>query len=124
MPHLSLTDFVDIVSKSGTPKATCIRDVKNRPPYHPAFDFYKSLREHIVDTHTRGRPRRAIGEVLQQLTDTKKVSNYPDAVNGYLRCGAGNRWSGSSHLMGPTVVKVWMLTLIRSWALTWTGLRT
>lgn len=51
MPQLSLTDFVDIVSKSGRPKATKVLQVKERPEYEPAFDFYRPFREHVIETH-------------------------------------------------------------------------
>ena len=51
MPQISLTDFVDVVAKAGRPKATKVRQVKERHAYEPAFDFYKSLREHIVENH-------------------------------------------------------------------------
>ena len=48
MIRLSLTDLVDIVSKSGTPKATKVSHVKARPDYEPAHDFYRPLREQII----------------------------------------------------------------------------
>ena len=50
MPQISLTDFVDIVSTSGTPKATKVKQVKYRPAYNPAIDFYKRIRDDIVET--------------------------------------------------------------------------
>lgn len=36
---MSLTDFVDIVSKFGTPEANKVTSIKERPDYEPAFDF-------------------------------------------------------------------------------------
>ena len=45
MIKISLTDFVDIASKSGTPKATKVAQVKARPDYEPKFDFYRPIRE-------------------------------------------------------------------------------
>ncbi len=83
MPQISLTDFVDIVSKSGRQKATKVRQVKDRPEYEPAFDFYKALREHLTENHRAGGAKATISEVLVTLTDPKKIKNYPDLVAGY-----------------------------------------
>jgi len=92
LPKISLTDLVDIVSKSGTPKATKVAEVKARPDYEPAFDFYKPLRECIVDTHRGGRDKKALHAFLVSLTDAKKTANYPTAVNGY------KKWWGRKDL--------------------------
>ena len=37
---VSLTDFVDFVSKSGRPKLTQVQHVKWRPKYDPKTDFW------------------------------------------------------------------------------------
>ena len=47
MPEISLTDFVDFVIKAGSPKLTKVRELVNRGGYSPAFDFWKTLREHF-----------------------------------------------------------------------------
>lgn len=72
MPQISLTDFVDVVSKAGRPKATKVRQVKERPEYEPAFDFYKSLREHVVENHRKNGGKAAVSDVMNSLTDPKK----------------------------------------------------
>lgn len=82
-PELSLTDFVDIVHKSGTPKATKVRQVKARPEYDPAFDFYRPLRETIVETHTKGGSRQQFNALAGAVEDPKKLKNYPAAIAGY-----------------------------------------
>lgn len=91
MPQLSLTDFVDIVSKAGIPKANKIAEVKQRPEYEPAFDFYKSLREHIADTHRLG-DKKKLGGVLSKITDLKKKNNYPALIEGY------KKWWGKKEI--------------------------
>lgn len=83
MHKISLTDFVDIVSKSGTPKATKVANVKHRPDYVPASDFYKPLRDRIADTHRNNLTAKNIEKLLHSLADGKKMKNYPDLVNGY-----------------------------------------
>lgn len=83
MPQISLTDFVDVVSKAGRPKATKVRQVKERPEYEPAFDFYKPLREHIVDNHRKNGGKTAVSDVMKSMTDPKKIKNYPELLDAY-----------------------------------------
>jgi hypothetical protein len=83
MPNLSLTDLVDVVSKAGTPKATKVSEVKNRKPYQPATDFYKPFRDGIIGIHEAGKDRTSLGDLQKSLTDPKKITNYPEAINGY-----------------------------------------
>lgn len=92
MPQISLTDFVDIVSTSGTPKFTKVRKVKNRPPYAPGADFYKSLRDRIVEVHQKGLEYKDLQNLLKSLSDRKKAINYPILLNGY------RRWWGRKKL--------------------------
>ncbi len=56
--RVSLTTFVDFVSKSGTPKITVVRRFKRGDAYRPAFDFYKPVRDAMwtsTSMATRGR---------------------------------------------------------------------
>ncbi len=92
IPRLTLTDFVNVVMKSGTPKATAVASIKNRDAYSPKKDFYKPLRERIVEVHRQGLPRVDLRRFLGTLTDEKKQVNYPPAVEGYIR------WWGRSAL--------------------------
>jgi hypothetical protein len=85
MPTLSLTDFIDIVSKSGGPKATKIAQVKQRPDYEPAFDFYRPIREQIIEVHKNGQPKSALKDVLTTLQDRKKINVYPEIISAYLK---------------------------------------
>lgn len=85
MIRLSLTDFVDIVSKSGIPKATKVSQIKSRDDYEPAFDFYKPLRDHIIAVHSSDGTRDSIADVMGSIVDRKKVDNYPSLIAGYQR---------------------------------------
>lgn len=88
MHKISLTDFVDIVSKSGTPKATKISNVKHRPNYVPATDFYKPLRDAVIETHKNNFSIIDLRKLIHSLHDGKKIKNYPDLINGYISwCG-------------------------------------
>jgi hypothetical protein len=75
MPKLSLTDFVDIVSKSGTPKSTKVAQVKHRPPYSPATDFYKPLRDEITQVHASGLTKATLTRFGSSISDPKKAAN-------------------------------------------------
>ena len=39
MAEISLTDFVDFVIKSGSPKLTKVKSAKTRPDYDPKTDY-------------------------------------------------------------------------------------
>lgn len=93
MPNLSLTDLVDIASTTGTPKITKVRNVKYRPDYTPAFDFYRPFREHIIELHQEGLTKEHVDDVISQLLDEKKLSNYPPLVDGY------KKWWGRKNIV-------------------------
>lgn len=82
MNHLTLGDFVDVVSKSGSPKATKVKEIKHRPPYSPATDFYKGLREGIVETHQAGKSKANL-HLIAHLASARKQANYQAAIAGY-----------------------------------------
>jgi hypothetical protein len=56
MENVSLTYFVDFVLKAGTPKLTVVKEFKGRDDYDPQTDFYKSLREKLVEVFKTGGP--------------------------------------------------------------------
>lgn len=85
LARLSLTDFVDVVSASGSTKANKVTRIKTRPEYRPAFDFYKPLRDRIIEAHSRGFPRTYIGQLMPSIKDKKKIANYPNAIQGYTK---------------------------------------
>ena len=86
MPAISLTDFVDFVISSGTPKLSKVQEVKRRGPYEPAFDFWRALREAIVALHnSRSLNKRQLDRAASGLTDKNKQLRYPDSIRGYKR---------------------------------------
>lgn len=85
---LSLTDFVDIVSKSGTQKYNKVKKVLSREPYHPNFDYYKILREGIVKFHILRKTTKYFENILKQVSTTDKYENYDDIIRNYISwCG-------------------------------------
>lgn len=64
MVHITLADFLDFVSKSGSSKLSKVKRLKHRPPYRPSFDFYRPLRETIAAVHREGGDRAALEQKL------------------------------------------------------------
>jgi hypothetical protein len=85
MIDITLTDFVDFVSKAGTPKLTVVKNVKRHhlDGYDPQTDFYRAIRKGIVEMHRRHQPKDALDDLLRGLTDKKKQTAYPELVAGY-----------------------------------------
>jgi hypothetical protein len=82
---VSLTTFVDFVSRSGTPKITVVRRFKHGAAYRPAFDFYKALRDAIVQVHAHGKPKKTLDDLVAALADPRKVEAYAAVVRGHKR---------------------------------------
>lgn len=83
MPRITLTDFIEVLTKSGSPKATKVAQIKNRQAYDPATDFYKSLREGLIQLHKSSGTKADLPKLQRGLTDPKKISNYPSMISGY-----------------------------------------
>lgn len=85
MPDISLTDFVDFVISSGTPKLTKVLQIKRRGDYQPAHDFWRELREGIVNFHkSHATGKHELDRILATLDD-KKTARYADCLSGYKR---------------------------------------
>ena len=85
MPPISLTTFVDFVIKSGTPRITCVRDAKKlyAEGYSPVFDFWKALREAIVELQREGRPKSVLSDLLGPSVHPKKRESYAQRIESY-----------------------------------------
>ena len=85
MIQISLTEFVDFVAKSGTPKLTVVKRAKERhiAGYDPRTDSYKPLRDGIVSFHKAGKAKSDFDQLAKGLSDQKKLTAYPDIVKGY-----------------------------------------
>ena len=82
MERVSLTYFVDFVLKVGTPKLSGVKEFKEHR-YDHLTDFYRPLREAIVDMHEKGKPDRALDDFLLTLGDERKRRIFPGLVEGY-----------------------------------------
>ena len=85
MPEVSLTEFVDFVIKSGTPRLTQVRMIRKRHEegYEPSRDFYRKLRDGIVELHQEGRPKSALDALTKGIRDRNKQNTYPTLVKAY-----------------------------------------
>lgn len=93
MSKISLTDFVDIVSSSGIPKVNKVLEIKNRDEYHPAFDYYRGIREHIIEVHRNSLPKTQIKQGVSKANHPNKVANYAEITDAY------HSWWGKKNLL-------------------------
>ena len=82
MDRISLTYFVDFVLKAGAPKLTGVRDFKENKD-EAYTDFYKQVREAIVDMHKKGASDKVLDPFLHAQTDERRRRIYPSVIEGY-----------------------------------------
>jgi hypothetical protein len=101
MERVSLSYFVDFVLKVGTPKLSGVKEFKEHR-YDHLTDFYKPLREAIVDMHEKGKPDRALDDFLGTLTDERKRRIFPGLVEGYRKFVRPEmKWFSPTHTTHP-----------------------
>ena len=85
MIEISLTEFVDFVIKSGTPKLTEVRKIKRQHAegYHPSRDYWRKLRDGIVEYHQQERDGKFLDALHRGIPDQNKRNNYPVLVKAY-----------------------------------------
>lgn len=85
MIQISLTRFVDFAIKAGSPKVTSLRETKRQVAagYDPVVDYYKHIRNAIVDHHKLGKPFSIVEHVANNATNKSKHENYPLIAAGY-----------------------------------------
>jgi hypothetical protein len=66
-------------------KLSKVRALLGRPNYHPSFDFYKKIREEIIDTLRFGKKKKELLDFLSDISDGKKKSRYRNLVDGLLK---------------------------------------
>lgn len=82
MPVVPLSGFVDFVISSGTTRLTKVQAIKRQieQGYAPERDFYKGIREGILEFH---RGQRSSFDDLAVQSDKKKIAHYAEIINGY-----------------------------------------
>lgn len=71
-----LTDFIDFVSKTGSTKLTQVKKVKERKPFHPATDYYKYVREGIIDIHQTSGDKNQFENLIKNTPNIRKRENF------------------------------------------------
>lgn len=81
-----MSDLVDVASAPGPSRFTRVQQLKKKydASYHPATDFYKSLRDQIKLTHQNGGSSEELDKVFSKISE-KKYSHYSLIINGYKR---------------------------------------
>jgi len=83
--RISLTDFVDFVTRAGMPKLTKVRQLKHRGDYHPYSDFYRGIREAIIGAHADNKGKASIGPAaLATLDEDKRRHHYESLISSYV----------------------------------------
>ncbi|MFO0588756.1 MAG: hypothetical protein U0441_14495 [Polyangiaceae bacterium] len=82
MESISLSYFVDFVLTSGTGKLTSVKQLKQGRDERFS-DFYRPVREAIVDMHQKGLDTIVLDDLLSTLVDPRERRIFPKVVNGY-----------------------------------------
>ena len=84
MPEIPMTSFVDFVLANGPTRLTRVRAIKLQlsEEYAPAKDFYKGIREGIIEFHQAGHTKAFLDGVVQEAHD-RKTAHYQEIVKGY-----------------------------------------
>lgn len=83
MPEISLTDFVNFVSRTGTSRLTVVKDVRSRGEYDPIRDFWKDLRHGLIEFHRGGESGKADLDTLLDGQPEVRKTHYKEAISGY-----------------------------------------
>jgi hypothetical protein len=83
MAAISLTDFIEYVTKVGKTKYTKVKQIKGRDEYHPSKDFWKPLREGVIEFHRNDGDKKELDRIAKALTDQKKLKLYPQLIKSY-----------------------------------------
>ena len=82
MENISLSYFVDFMLTSGTGRLTSVRHIAEGPDERYS-DFYRPVREAIVDMHRKGLDTRVLADFVSSLVDPREKRIFPRAIIGY-----------------------------------------
>lgn len=78
-----MSDFVDFGNKAGTLKITKVKQIYNRPKYHPSQDFYKKLRELLILSLQEDSDLKSILKFIEYEAHPKKKPHYLTIYKGF-----------------------------------------
>ena len=82
MPEVPITTFIDFVSKPAAAKLKVVEEFKGK--YDPKEDFYKQIREGIVEMHQHDGEIKDLTAIARATTNIK-MPHYRDVIDGYKR---------------------------------------
>lgn len=87
MVKLTLTSFIDFVHKSGTPKITCVRKLKDQygVDYKIEHDYWRLLREKIVQVFKDDKPLEDLYSVTEEVRKRDKLVNFQICIRGIIK---------------------------------------
>ena len=88
MDAVSLTKFIDFVSKSARPKMTVVKNWKNRDDYSPKTDYYKRFRDAVIKLHKEDLEKKHLTGLIGTIINKNKLKHYPAMIQGY------KKWMG------------------------------
>lgn len=80
---ISMNDFSTFLMKKDAAKMTTVRTTKYRPAYHPAFDYWKELKDMIVQYHSKGSTNKKDLDKIVPIVHEDKQENYTNMVACY-----------------------------------------
>lgn len=82
MESISLSYFVDYMLTSGTSRITSGKFIRQGPDERYS-DFYRPVREAIVDMHAKGLDTRALNDFLATVEEPREKRIFPKIAIGY-----------------------------------------
>ena len=101
-PRITLTTFIDFLVAPSSSRLRIVRQAKDLylRDYEPYSDYWKQLRERIVEMHENGEPPQVLDQFLASLRNGRKFENYANCVAAY------KKWLGrkSANWIGTAAV--------------------
>lgn len=82
--NIGLSQFTEFTLKGVSAKTNMVRKIKYQKEYHPAFDYWKQLRDQIVSYHKNDLNKNCFENLIPRI-DIKKQPNYVYAIKQYLK---------------------------------------
>lgn len=81
---ISLTEFMNFSTrKSTSSRMNAVKTIKYKSDYHPAFDYWKQLRDEIKRVLENDLPIETLNELLYKISEDK-LENYKRNINSFI----------------------------------------
>jgi hypothetical protein len=79
---VGLSQFTEFTLKGTSAKTNMVRKIKYQEKYHPAFDYWKPLRDEIIKFHSQNLEIECFENLVKKV-DQKKKTNFVVAIKQY-----------------------------------------